>query len=155
MRQKWEQILSKYRHTNCNLICAEHFDSNDLIIRKDRCTLKKGSVPCIFESANLQIDTICNVDPPASPDFIANEADVVNTDTDSSICQQCHILSDRLSSANNRCTEYEKMNSINEKKIRELSEKLEVLKNQLERSDLARFAINNDFIDEKVNFPNI
>lgn len=157
MRQKWDEILSKYRKTNGNLICMEHFNSNDLIIRSNKCTLKKGSVPSIFESANIKIVTELIADSFNGSDINTDVANVTYNDEvarpdtiDVSTCEQCQILSDHLLVANNRCAELERVNSINDNKILQLSEELEILKNQLKQSNLAQFALKNDFVDTEV-----
>lgn len=157
MRQKWDEILSKYRQTNGTLICMEHFNSNDLIRKTNECILKKDAIPSIFESANIKIVTALNADSINGSDC-NSDVDIVTHDdndvvrTDISTCEQCQILSDRLLAVNNRCTDLEKLNCIKDDKIRQLLEELEAHKNQLDRSDLARFSLNKDFVDEKVFF---
>lgn len=157
MRQKWDEILSTYRQTSGNLICMEHFNSNDLIIKSKSCSLKKGSLPSIFESANIKVVTELADDSLNESSINIDVANVTNNDeittadaVEVSACEQCQILNDQLLAANNRCMELERVNLINDNKISQLSEELETLKNQLKRSDLARFALNNDFVDEKV-----
>lgn len=150
-RKKWEEIISKHRHSNGNLICSEHFNFNDLVIRKDKYILRPGSVPSIFESTNVQIVSEIIADSHADPD----NDDVANTDTTTVqsnflICEQCQMVRDDLSAANDRFTELEIVNRINENKVRQLSEELETIRNQLKHSGLARFALNTDYIDAKV-----
>lgn len=72
IRRKWDEILSKYQQTNGTLICMEHFNPNDYTITSNRCDLKKGAVPSIFESSNINIVT------PFVADLFIGNTDVAN-----------------------------------------------------------------------------
>lgn len=164
-RQNWEAILSNYRHSSTNSICIKHFDPNDLIVRKNnRRILKTSAVPSIFESpailkpthaAEPDIETNFNADATEIGDGISADETVNHTETDTSICERCLFLNDQLLVAHKRSTELQSENIQNAIKIRQLSDEFQALKIQLERSDLARFALNSNFPDEKVIFVDI
>lgn len=180
LRQKWDHILSNHRQTNAQMICAEHFNPNEIIIRKDRCILKPNAVPSIFISLNTHktvSDSIVNIDFNADVagviDYVADVVDIVTTNASTNQADNYQILNDRcdelqrenlikenqicqlsevLEELKNQLKQSEKENLKNENKIQELSTELEALKNQLKQSQLAQFALNNNFIDAKVLF---
>lgn len=144
--QEWKRILSNHRQTHANMICSEHFNPNDIVIRKDRCILRPNSKPSIFKASDTQktvnvFDTNENV-ADVVPDFnyMADFVGVVDGSNDQGECENCKVLNDR-------CDELQRKNLFDEHKILQLNEELEHLTKMLRQCEVAKLVSNKNFDD--------
>lgn len=121
----------------------EHFNFDDLIIRKDRCVLRKNTVPITNTEITAVFDTVAECNSNAD---IVEIADVP--------CEGCQILNEELSAVQNQCAILEKEKRSDRENFKKLLEKYKALEDQLQQSKLARFALKT-YVDENVGFEKI
>lgn len=154
LRKKWDEALANQIHTNGNLICINHFREEDYVCKYNKFTLKKNAIPSIFappktfDSTDIASSNLvyCDVEIENQPDLET----IRQTLQDKLSAAQCHhdeieqkMIRDRIL--------LEQTIQFQEEKIKTLSEELDALKNQLNMSDLARFALSDHSNDAKVS----
>lgn len=151
-RRKWDDILFNHRHTHGNLICIEHFKSDDYVVGKNRPILKKDAVPTIFNSSttdkNLAHDAdVANIPISSSDDKeildIMTVADIIDydcvTQPNDLVCENCTEVIEKLKQKIESCQET----------IKNMSEELGAVKKQL-NIPIVRYFLNDNFNEPMV-----
>lgn len=139
--------MANQAQTNGNLICIEHFNSNDFVVKSSKFYLDKSAVPSIFpnhtDKSNVDEIAVC-----------------IEPESETGICKECQILKSEISTLNDRyaAIEEEKLSvedtlkltiESQEEEIQRIRAKLAALNEQLNKSDFVRYALN-DSVDPKV-----
>lgn len=149
-RKIWEEALADQTQTNGNMICIEHFSSNDYAVKGSKFYLNKSAVPSIFANQT----EFSKVDDVPAVECSSNDANL------NGMCEECQKLKREISILIDRCNaiEEEKLSvedtlkltiESQEEVIRRIRAQLEALKKKMNKSDLVRYALN-DNVDPKV-----
>lgn len=138
-RQKWNYALSKHDCSNGDVVCSQHFTTNDYKKKGTKFFLSRLAVPSIFISENSAHNIQC-VDDNLEFNFTEN----VNTTNE--LTENIDVLKTRLANLQIEKDGIEasmtQTNELQSDQIKKLETEINLIKKKNQESDLIQFALN-------------